>query len=349
MMILSLVFLLLAATSAPLWAQAAKPASVTDLARYTGADREQVLLAGAKKEGKLVWYTSLISYKEIGQAFEAKYPGVKIEAYRGNSSEITSRVLNEAKAGRNMVDAIETSPPTLMLFRDEKLLTPFTIPNIRAYPKDSTENAPNNLFYWVSDRESYIGVGYNKNSIAAKDVPKNFSDLMNPALKGKLAISGTETGEKMVGVMLKVKGEEFVKKLKDQGLKLHTISGGALNELVVSGEVAISPTIFRNHVLQAQEKGSPVAWVPMELVPTNAGSVALAANAQRPHAALLFNDFLLSPQGQKMMEEIFKFGTPVKNYGFTRWYPEKGLTTEQYEKINNQWNKLMMEISRKSP
>ena len=347
MMILSLVFLLLAVINAPLWAQAAKPATVADLARYMGADREQVLFAGAKKEGKVVWYTSLISYKEIAQAFEAKYSGVKVEAYRGNSSELTSRVINEAKARRYTVDAIETTPPALMLFREEKLLMPFTTPNIAAFPEDSKEDAPSKLFYWVSDRESYIGVGYNKNSIAAKDVPKNFQDLMNPALKGKLAISSSESGERMIGAMLKVKGEEFVKKLKDQGLKLHVISGGALNELIVAGEVAISPTIFRNHVLQAQEKGSPVAWVPMELVVANAGGVALAAQAPRPHAALLFNDFLLSPEGQKMMEEKFKFGTPLKNYGFTRWYPEKGLTLSQYETVNNKWNKLMMEISRK--
>ncbi|HWP60754.1 MAG TPA: extracellular solute-binding protein [Candidatus Acidoferrales bacterium] len=338
---------LFAATATSLPAQAGKPASAADLARYTGADREQVLFAGAKKEGKVVWYTSLISYKEIAQAFEAKYPGVKVEAYRGNSSEITSRVINEAKARRHAVDAIETTPPALMLFREEKLLMPFTTPNIAAYPDDAKEDAPGKLYYWVSDRESYVGVGYNKNAIPPKDVPKQFADLTNPALKGKLAISGSETGERIIGAMVKAKGEEFVRKLKEQGIKLHMISGGALNELIVSGEVAISPSIFRNHVLQAQEKGSPVDWVPMELVVANAGGVALAAHAQRPHAALLFNDFLLSPEGQKMMEEKFKFGTALKSYGFTRWYPEKGLTLQQYEAANNRWNRLMMEISRK--
>jgi iron(III) transport system substrate-binding protein len=329
------------------WAQSGKPASLAELARYSGADREQILFAGAKKEGKVMWYTSLIAYKEIAQVFEAKYPGVKVEAYRGNSSEIITRVMNEAKARRSVVDAFETTPAALMVFRDEKLLMPFTTPNIGAFPEDSKEDAPNKLFYWVSDRESFIGLGYNKNSVVAKDVPKNFQDLLNLALKGKLAISGTETGEKMIGAILKLKGEEFVKKLKDQGVKLHMISAGALNGLVVSGEVALSPTIFRNHVIQAQEKGSPVAWVPLDVVPTNAGGVAVAANAQRPHAALLFNDFLLGAEGQKIMEEKFKFGSALKKYGFTRWYPEKGLTTAQYETANNKWNKLMLEISRK--
>ena len=344
----SLLFILLIlATQAAAWGQTGRPASLAELARYTGVDRERILVEGAKKEGKVVWYTSLTTYKEIAKVFEAKYPGVKVEAYRGNSSEIMSRIMNEAKARRNVVDAIETTPPALMVFRDEKLLMPFTTPNIGAYPEDSKEDAQNKLFYWVSDRESFIGLGYNKNSVAAKDVPKNFQDLLNPALRGKLAISGTETGERVVGAILKVKGEEFVRKLKDQGIKLHMISGGALNELVASGEVTLSPTIFRNHVLQAQEKGSPVAWVPMDLVVSNAGGAAVAANGQRPHAALLFTDFLLGAEGQKIMEEKFKFGSALKNYGFTRWYPEKGLTTSQYEAANNKWNKLMLEISRK--
>lgn len=40
------------------WGQSGKPASLAELAAYTGADREQILLAGAKAEGKAVWYTS---------------------------------------------------------------------------------------------------------------------------------------------------------------------------------------------------------------------------------------------------------------------------------------------------
>ncbi len=66
------------------FAQSKKPVSLAELAAYVGADREQILLAGAKSEGKVVWYTSLAggSYKALVEAFEAKYPGVKVEVYR---------------------------------------------------------------------------------------------------------------------------------------------------------------------------------------------------------------------------------------------------------------------------
>ena len=68
--LLSLVFFFVLST----WS-AAQTKSVTDLANYRGADREEMLKAGAKKEGKLVWYTSLTAHRDIANVFEAKYPG----------------------------------------------------------------------------------------------------------------------------------------------------------------------------------------------------------------------------------------------------------------------------------
>ncbi len=344
----SLLFILLIlATQAVAWGQTGRPTSVAELATYTGADREQILVEGAKKEGKVVWYTTLIAYKEIANFFESKYSGVKVEAYRTDSRDLIKRVLTEAQARRSQVDAIETTPPGLMTFRENKLIAPYTSPHVAAYPEATKVNAGKGLVYWVTDRESFVGVGYNKNSIKPSEVPKNFEELLKPALKGKIGISGDETGVRILGAMLRVKGEEFVRRLKGQDIKMYPISGGALNELVVSGEVAIAPSIFRNHVLSSIEKGAPVAWVPMELVASNAGGAAVAAQAQRPHAAILFVDFLISPLGQKILEEQFKFGSPIKDYGFKRWYPESGFTIDQYEEASDKWRKLLREITRK--
>jgi iron(III) transport system substrate-binding protein len=340
----ALIFLFTSAGVGTAWGQGGKPTSLAELARYTGADRQQILLEGAKKEGKLVWYTSLTHYQEIAKVFEAKYPGVKIEGYRADASQLIKRTLTEAKTGRLVADAFETTPPALMLFRDEGLLLPYTSPSAASFPETSKEDAGTGLVHWVTDRESFIGVGYNKNLVAEKDVPRNFEDLLKPQWKGKLAMAGSTTGDRVIGAMLKAKGAEFVKKLKDQDVKLHMISGGALNGLVVSGEVAVSPTIFRNHVLVALEKGAAEGWVPMDLVVSNAGGAAISAKAHHPHAALLFIDFILSPEGQKIFEDKFKYGTPTKDYGFKRWYPEKGLTTAQYEQESNKWRKLLLDM-----
>jgi iron(III) transport system substrate-binding protein len=98
---------------APAWSQTAKPSSPIELAAYTGPDRERLLLEGAKREGKLVWYTTLATdqNKQISGAFERKYPGVSVETFRTGSSALAQRLLTEAKARRHIADAIETTPP----------------------------------------------------------------------------------------------------------------------------------------------------------------------------------------------------------------------------------------------
>jgi ABC-type Fe3+ transport system substrate-binding protein len=83
------------------------------------------------------------------------------------------------------------------------------------------------------------------------------------------------------------------------------------------------------------------------VVPANGGGVAIPTHSNSPHAAMLFIDFLISSEGQKLLEDKFKFASSMKSYGFKRWYPEKGLTTEQYEKNFNRWQKLVREIARK--
>jgi len=323
-------------------------ASAAEVAAYAGADREQRLLAGAKSEGKVVWYTSLAgsSYKELAKGFESKYPGVKIEPYRGTSSDIMTKITAEAQARQIIADAIETTLPTLRFLRENKLLIAFTSPQLAKYPANTKENAAGGLIYWAVDRETYMGVGYNTNLIPAALVPKNYGDLMKPGLKGKIGFVSNETGTRTLGGILKVKGEEFVRKLKTQDITLHAISGRAMADLVMSGEVALSPTIFRDHALEAKAKGAPIDWAPMEIVPTNAGAVALTAQAPHPNAAALLADFLLSQEAAKILGDL-DYGSPFKQVSFKLWYPETGLSTEQYDKAAEKWDKLLRDIGRK--
>jgi iron(III) transport system substrate-binding protein len=346
---MQLLILIILAVGLPLLAraQATKPLPLADLAVYKGADREQALVSGAKKEGKLVWYTALAggSYKELARGFEAKY-GVQVEAYRGASKDLISKVLAEAQAKRYLMDVAESSPPLMMIMRSMNLLTPFFVPYLAKYLPDAKEETGTGSVYWATDRESYMGFAYNTEKIPADAVPKNYEGLLNPALKGKMAVTSTDTGSRTVGAMLRFKGEEFVRKLRDQDITMHAMSAQALNDLIISGEVEASPTIFRNHVLVAIERNAPVAWVPMEVVPASAGSTALSAHAPHPHAAVLFVDFIFNPEGQKILER-FDYGSAVKDYGFKRWYIERGMTPDQLEKENARWDKALRELARK--
>jgi len=334
---------------APAWGQSAKPSGAADLAAYTGNDRERILFDGAKREGKLVWYTTLAAdqNKTIAAAFEKKYPGVSIETFRTGSSALAQRLLTEAKARRHIADAIETTPPGLITFRDNQLLVPYTSPHLAAFPEDAKERASKNLVYWTTARESYVGFSYNTRYLKAADVPKNFDGLLRPALKDNMGIAGEDTGARIIGAMIRAKGDGFVRKLREQNLRIHMMAGSALTQLVAAGEIYASPSQFYSATHVAAKRGAPVAWVPMDLVVTSAGGVAVYQNAPRPHGALLFADFLLSPEGQKLYEDLF-FGSAQKDYGWKRWYPEKGGTLAQYEEALDGWHKLMKEITRRS-
>ncbi len=332
-----------------LHAQGKKPATLPELAAYTGADREQILTAGARAEGKVVWYTSLAgnSYRELAQGFEKKYPGIKVEVYRAASNELMARIGAEAQARQYRVDTIETTLPLLKSLREDGLLAVYTSPHLAQYPARAKEKADNGLYYWGVNRESFIGVGFNPNLVPPSAVPKNFAGLLNPQLKGTMGMTTSETGVRMMGAILKFKGEEFARKLRAQDISLHSISGRAMADLAISGEVPISPSIFRDHAMESRLKGAPIDWAAMEAVPTNAGATAILYRAPHPHAALLLADYILGPEGQKILEDL-QFGSPAKDFGFKRWYPEAGLNTEQYDKEASRWQKALREIGKRN-
>jgi iron(III) transport system substrate-binding protein len=339
-----MIFGLIASTSA--WAAQGKPSTLAELVKYKGPDRERILYEGAKKEGKLVWYTSLVPHKHTAKVFQARYPGVMVDVYRAAGNTLATRLLEERRARRYLADAIESTPPQLMLLRDAQALQPFTSPHLANYPEIAKETASGDQVLWATDRESLIGVGYNKNVIPSSIVPKKFDDLLNPALKGKMSSANNETGARAIGAILKAKGEGFVRKLKAQDIRPHATTAAGLADMIISGEAPISFTMVQTNLTQpAASRGAPVAWVPLEVVAVNAGSAAVLANAPNPHAALLFVDFLLGPDGQKMYSEQLFYGSAAKVSGFERWYPEKGITTEEYEKRAEGWLKLLQEIT----
>jgi iron(III) transport system substrate-binding protein len=300
----------------------AQTKSVAALANYRGADREEMLKAGAKKEGKLIWYTSLTAHRDIANVFEARYPGIKVETYRASGNDLTRRILSEAQARRNLADLIETTPPTLMVMRDNKLLIPYFSPYLVNYPADAKEESDKDRVLWTTDRESIISLGYNRNLIRAADVPKSFADLAKPEFKGKIAVSGDSTGVRFLGAVIRAKGEEFLKQLRALNMKMHMISGGAIHELMAAGEMPMSISIFRNHVLAAQPKGAPTEWVPLDLNTTNSGGVALPAATNNPTGRCCWRTFSSVRKDRRFLKRGFDLPLPqrtmVSNAGIRR-------------------------------
>ena len=260
---------------------------------------------------------------------------------------MSARITAEAQAQRYIADTLETTIPLLKLLKENKMLVAYAFPTQAKFPDNVKEKAPNGLVYWAIDRESHIGLAYNKNLVPANLAPKNYQGLLRPELKDKIAFAGSDTGVTVIGAMLKFKGEEFVKKLRVQNPAMHNVSGRALLDMVISGEVGVSPTTFRNHVEVSLKAGAPIEWIPMEVVPANSGSTAVVAKAPHPHAALLLADFILGEGGQKVLEQ-YEYGNPTKDYGFKRWYPEQGLSAEQIDKLEERWRNMLRDLTRRS-
>ena len=113
-------------------------ASVQDIALYNKPDRQKILVEGARKEGKLTWYSSLIVdqlVRPVKEAFEKEYPFIQIEYFRGNSERLVQKMFTEYQAKRFEVDLLDGTVSTPMIQR-ANLLQRFYSPPLADYPAD---------------------------------------------------------------------------------------------------------------------------------------------------------------------------------------------------------------------
>ena len=311
---------------------------------YKGADREAKLLEGAKKEGPVSIYTSLNTRDSgpITQAFEKKY-GVKTALWRSSSEKVLQRAVTEARAGRHQCDVMETNGPEMEALYREKLLAEFYSPHFKdlppaAFPKHR---------HWIADRFNFFVIGYNTNEVKPDEVPKSYQDLLNPRLAGKVGLEAGDTDwfAAMVHSMGEQKGMDFFRKLaatKPQIRSGHTL----MAELLSSGELPMAATIYNHNVEKMAKKGAPVKW--KALTPTfgRPNAVGVAANAPNPHAALLFADFMVSPDGQQLIKKVNRVPasravkTPLNDFPFEMIDPV--ITLDEADKWDKLWSELFL-------
>jgi len=284
---------------------AEKPVTAAELAMYKGPDRQQILEEGAKKEGQLTFYTSGTIEQSVGpmvDAFKKKYPFINIDIWRAGTNALTPRIVEEFKAGKSIFDNVEGTQSNMMVMQKLGIIQPFYSPNLTQMEKDAITPAADGGAYTVVFRASGIGIGYNTKLINKSQLPKTYPDLLDPKWKGKMAIAGSSTGTNWLGVISDIYGEEFLKRLSQQDIVVHMISGFALLNMMINGEFAFSPTIFDAQVIAAKKKGIQIDWMPLEPVHANVGQIALAKDVHHPHAALLFADFHLSKEGAEIVK-----------------------------------------------
>jgi iron(III) transport system substrate-binding protein len=315
-----------------------------ELYMYKGADRDKRLLDGARKERHAVVYTSLNTKDSIPiiQAFEKKY-GVKIELWRSSSEKVLQRAITEARAGRHAVDAFELNGPELEALYREKLLEEFWSPQFVNIPPQGFAKHR----HYVADRFNFFTIAYNTRLVKPDEVPNSYEDLLNPRWVGKLGIEASDTDwfGSIVKHMGEAKGLEFFRRLaqmKPQMRTGHTL----MAELVSSGEIPIAATIYNHNAERLAVNGAPIKWKALNPTFGRPNGVAVARRAERPHAALLFIDFMLSLEGQRLIKERNRVPASNKVDSHLNDFPyqmiDPVVVMDEAEKWEKLWSQLFL-------
>jgi iron(III) transport system substrate-binding protein len=288
---------LFAALAAAAVAARAQDAS---LLAYPGPDRTAKVLAAAQKEGSFTLYTSFAEkdLAPLTAAFEKKY-GVKVRVWRSGSENVLRRTLAEAAARRYEVDAVHSSAMEMEALYREKILQPVASP----YSAELIPGALRPHREWAASYLSIWVQAYNTRRVAKAELPRTFQDLLDPKWKGRLGIEShvSDWYSTVVLQMGEEKGLAFFRELAARnGLSArsgHTL----LNNLVAAGDVPLALTMYNFIAESAKRKGADVDWFVLEPAVGRMSGIGIARRAPHPNATLLFYDWLLSPDGQKVL------------------------------------------------
>jgi len=325
------------------FAQQKPDPSVAEVGLYSGPDRLQKLIEGAKKEETLSIYTSapVDDYAAFSAAFEKKYPGVKIQVWRAGSEKVLQRGVTEARAGRYDVDLFDTNGPEMESLHREKVLQKVQSP----YTADLIPQAVQPHGEWVGTRLNVFALAYNTNRVKKGEVPKRYEDLLDGRWKGRLGIEAGDF-DWFSGVAGTLGEDHAVKLFRDivakNGISVrkgHTL----LTNLVAAGEVPLALTVYNYKADQLKKKGAPIDWFVIPPAIARPNGIGMAAHAPHPHAAVLFYDWMLS-DGQALLlkRQFVPVSTKVKTNlsGFPVKFIDSRVILDQTDK----WEKLFDDI-----
>src|SRR5262245_18702271 len=190
-------------------AAASAPLSPAQLALFQGADRERILIEGAKKEGALTLYGSHTWYRTMANQFEKKYPFIKVTEYRTDGRTLIKRAVEEIRAGQYIDDVIDTTGEQMDLMKREGGFLEHYVAEEAHHPEDVKHKGINGFFY-IGHYEACASLGFNTSLIRSAEAPETMQDLLNPRWKRKMSIVRTTTGSRCVGSTLETYGREYL-------------------------------------------------------------------------------------------------------------------------------------------
>jgi putative spermidine/putrescine transport system substrate-binding protein len=280
------------------------------------------LITAAKQEGELTVIAlphDWVNYGEVIQKFSAKY-AIKVNELNPDGSsgeEIEAIKANKGSKGRQAPDVIDVGLSFGPTAKAEGLLAPYKVATWNSIPAEVKDAEG----FWYGDYYGALAFEVNKDVI--KNSPKDWSDLLKPEYKGKVALAGDpRTANQAImsvgaaalangGSFDKVQpGLEFFKKLNAVGNFVPII---AVPGTVASGETPITIRWDYNALSNRDKSaGNP----PIDVVIPKSGVVAgvyiqaISAYAPHPSAARLWMEYLYSDEGQLLW--LKGYGHPVR-------------------------------------
>jgi ABC-type Fe3+ transport system substrate-binding protein len=287
------------------WARAVAGALILAAPPVLAADAG--LIAAAKKEGEVTWYSTLIIsqlVRPVSAAFEKKY-GIRVRSTRANATENTIKILNETRAGRTQSDVFDGTTTVVPLKRQGHVLQ--WLPDAaKDYPAELKDREG----YWIASNLFIITPGINTGLVPRGTEPKTYQDLLDPKWRGKMAWNGFPTTSGIggfVGNVLTEMGEEkgrtYLRELARQNIAPLPGAAREVLDQVIAGEYAVALQIFNHHAVISAKKGAPVDWIKMEPATGNLSVISVHKNAPHPNAAKLLVDFITSKEGQEVFRD----------------------------------------------
>ena len=262
---------------------------------------DPVDLAAAKREGQVVWYTStpVEAAQKIARLFE-EGTGIRVELFRSGGSAVMSRFSQELNAGRVAVDLLTTSDPaTSALLGKRGVFVAFRPKNFEKIPEPAKE--PSGQF--IAQRLNMLGMFAREDRVAAADMPRAWSDLVNPKYKGKLVMpdpSFTALQLMVVGTLSKLYGWSFYEKLRANETMI--VQGHQqVSDVLKRGERVIAAEGLDSYAYDDRKAGHKIVTIyPTDGTFAVPSPSAVVKGGPNPNAAKAFAEFMIGDAVQKM-------------------------------------------------
>src|SRR5262247_1805914 len=281
-------------------------ASVASAAPAASAVTPQ-LIEAAKKEGKVVWYTSvdLPLAEKVAKSFEAKYPGVSVRVERTGAERVFQRIGQEYGSNIHAVDVANSSDAAhFIVWKKQGMLEAYLPEDVaKFYPVEHKD--PDGMF--ASFRVWVCIIAYNTNLVKKEEAPKSFADLLDPKWKGKIVKAHPGySGTIMTATyqMQRDLGWSFFEQLAKQNIMQVQSSADPPKRLAL-GERAVMADGNEYNIFQMKEASRPVEPVyATEGSPLIIGPNGVFRNSPNPNAARLFQSFCLGREAQQLIIDV---------------------------------------------